>query len=442
MPATMPASYTPQSRHPTIPIENMIREYSQGLDAEIRGTKPLPDAHTILLTGSTGNLGSHVLESLLRNPTVERIYALNRPSSRSALVRHEVRFEDRGFDIELLRRAKLRFLEGDASNLRLGLPDDMYEEVMNNVTIIIHNAWRLNLNLSLPSFESNIRGTRRLIDLGRASPYGSNVRFVFTSSVSQAFSWDTRKGTYPEEVLSDARYAVGMGYGESKYVCERILSVCGLRATSLRIGQITGGMPSGAWATTDWVPIMVKSGVSLGVLPSQAGNAPWISMDDAAQALLEIALETSNCSGQALNIVHPRPITFDMAMANINEALVSAGFINAPLNIMPQMQWFQLLEARALNASSSDVERIPAIKLLEYFRSLAQADAAVRAGTLRGMDCAGLPRFSTLKAEAASETMKNMRPIDAQHAHSWINYWRAAGLLSTTRKRPAQLSRL
>ncbi|KAF5318761.1 hypothetical protein D9619_011064 [Psilocybe cf. subviscida] len=415
---------------PTIPIENTIKKYSHGLDDEIRGTKPLPGAHTILLTGSTGNLGSHILESLLCNPNVERIYALNRPSSQSAVARHEARFVDKGFDVELLRQEKLRFLEGDASNLSLGLPDDVYEEVMNSVTIIIHNAWRLNFNLSLPSFESNIRGTRRLIDLGRASPYGSDVRFVFTSSVSQAFSWDTRKGTYPEEVLSDARYAVGMGYGESKYVCERILSVCGLRATSLRIGQITGGMPSGAWATTDWVPIMVKSGISLGVLPSQAGTASWIPMDSVAQAVLEIALETSNYSYQALNIVHPRPITFDMAMANVNEALFSAGIIKAPLNIIPQTQWSQLLEARALNASSSDMESIPAIKLLEFFRSVAQADAAVRAGTLDGIESGGLTRFSTLKAEAASETMKNLSPVDAQHARSWVNYWRSAGLLS------------
>jgi nucleoside-diphosphate-sugar epimerase len=93
---------------------------------------------------------------------------------------------------------------------------------VTNVTVIIHNAWRLNFNLSLPSFESNIRGTRHLIDLGRASPYGAHVRFVFTSSISQAFAWDTEKGAYPEEVLTDARYALGMGYGESKYVCERV----------------------------------------------------------------------------------------------------------------------------------------------------------------------------------------------------------------------------
>lgn len=81
-------------------------------------------------------------------------------------------------------------------------------------------------------------------------------------------------------------------------------------------------------------------------------------MDGVAQALLDIALATSHYSYQALNIVHPRPTTFDMMIANINEALLSEGIINVPLDIIPQTQWSQLLESRALNASSSDMEHI------------------------------------------------------------------------------------
>jgi thioester reductase-like protein len=45
----------------------------------------------------------------------------------------------------------------------------------------------------------------------------------------------------------------------------QIIARSGLQATSLRVGQITGG-PTGAWATTDWVPILVKSGLALGSL--------------------------------------------------------------------------------------------------------------------------------------------------------------------------------
>ena len=76
--------------------------------------------------------------------------------------------------------------------------------------------------MSLASFEPNIRGTRNLVDLARASAYGSAVKFLFTSSVAQAISWDRSRGAYPEEVLLDPQFAVGSGYGEAKYVTERV----------------------------------------------------------------------------------------------------------------------------------------------------------------------------------------------------------------------------
>jgi thioester reductase-like protein len=45
----------------------------------------------------------------------------------------------------------------------------------------------------------------------------------------------------------------------------------GLQTTSFRIGQISGGRVNGAWATTDWLPIMVKSSIALGCLPAAEG---------------------------------------------------------------------------------------------------------------------------------------------------------------------------
>jgi nucleoside-diphosphate-sugar epimerase len=61
-----------------------------------------------------------------------------------------------------------------------------------------------------------------LIDLARTRLGECNVKFIFTSSISTAQSWDQSIGPYPEELVMDPKYAVGMGYGESKYVTERV----------------------------------------------------------------------------------------------------------------------------------------------------------------------------------------------------------------------------
>jgi len=97
-----------------------------------------------------------------------------------------------------------------------------------------------------------------------------SLRFLVTSSIGVAHSWDGSRGRYAEDVLLDPSFTVSAGYSESKYVLERIITKSGLHATSLRIGQIAGGS-NGSWATTDWFPILVKSSMALGALPDARG---------------------------------------------------------------------------------------------------------------------------------------------------------------------------
>ena len=125
-------------------IENMISQYSNPwpkIDSDIQpGT-------TVLLTGSTGNLGSHILETLIRDPKILRIYAFNRPSSQSLLNRHVDRFEDTGFDKALLTSKKLTFVEGDPSEDNLGVSPTVYDEVCINAC----NWSKVEINERIPA---------------------------------------------------------------------------------------------------------------------------------------------------------------------------------------------------------------------------------------------------------------------------------------------------
>jgi thioester reductase-like protein len=111
----------------------MIEKYSAGLDRIFPLTRARAgtSGHVVLLTGSTGNLGSQILASLLNDPRVEKVYALNRASSesRSMFVRHQERFEDKALDATLLTSERLVFVEGDTAHLRFGLSEAIYDEV-------------------------------------------------------------------------------------------------------------------------------------------------------------------------------------------------------------------------------------------------------------------------------------------------------------------------
>jgi hypothetical protein len=72
----------------------------------------------------------------------------------------------------------------------------------------------------------------------------------------------------------------------------------------------------------------------------------------------------------------------------------------------------------------------PAIKLLQFFRAAAHADASARAGLLKGVESGGITRFSTAKATMASKAMSHLPVLDEHHALSWVKYWHARRFFS------------
>lgn len=121
----------------TLAIERMIKKYSIGLAGsegqQLAPTLTPAPISVVLLTGSTGNLGSFLLEALLRDAEVERIYAYNRPARDADVVtskdRQRSAFIDKGFELELLESDRLVYLEGDGALPKLGLTDEVYEQV-------------------------------------------------------------------------------------------------------------------------------------------------------------------------------------------------------------------------------------------------------------------------------------------------------------------------
>ncbi|TFK35535.1 hypothetical protein BDQ12DRAFT_725828 [Crucibulum laeve] len=135
------------------------------------------------------------------------------------------------------------------------------------------------------SFEANTRCTRNLIGMARSGLHAlTSTAPIYLFHHVCIIVWSiTTNGPYPEKVVYDAKTAVGGGYGESKYVVERILAKSSLCATSLRLSQISGGISNGSWATSDWFPILVKSSLAIGALPIAGGIISWppLRADDA-----------------------------------------------------------------------------------------------------------------------------------------------------------------
>ena len=123
-------------------MEDMVKEFTRSFPTH-QPSLPLPEKEGVLVTGTTGSLGSHLLHVLLITPSVAKIYALNRLDRNGNLAvrdRQKKAFKEHGLDVSLLDSPKLVLLEGDTSLRGFGLPQSGLDDMARSVTTIIHNG--------------------------------------------------------------------------------------------------------------------------------------------------------------------------------------------------------------------------------------------------------------------------------------------------------------
>ncbi|HVU50115.1 MAG TPA: SDR family oxidoreductase [Polyangia bacterium] len=340
----------------------------------------------VLLTGATGSLGAHILATLLQVPTVEKVYCLNRGSDPQARTLESLKL--RGLAVPLER---VESLSADLTQPGLGVDPRR----LAGVNLVIHNAWSVNFNMGVASFEPMIRGARNLIDLS----FQANARYFFVSSVSSA----VRSGDVVTEShvarLTDAQE---MGYSRSKLVAERLAQrahAAGLDARVLRIGQIVGDTRLGQWNDTEAIPLMIRSAVSLGALPTLGDTLTWLPIDVVAKIIVELCQAAAH--QDVYNLVNPRSFNWTRDLLPM---LRGAGLSFEPVTAA---EWLARLAA-----SNPDPAVNPTIKLLDFYRS---KYAVPRTGPA--------VFYETKLTEAASPSLRAVGAPDAALIGKMVRYW-------------------
>ena len=93
---------------------------------------------TVLLTGSTGSLGSYLLDSLVRQQHVRKIYCLNR--AEDGLARQKMASDDRRLDTTAWGEERVEFLHVDLSLPIFGLSRKKYDQLLQESTHIIRES--------------------------------------------------------------------------------------------------------------------------------------------------------------------------------------------------------------------------------------------------------------------------------------------------------------
>ncbi len=94
-------------------------------------TRTAAEREVVLLTGSTGGLGCHLLAELVSDPSIGKVYALNRGVETRQRQLDNMRKQ--GLDSDYVLSPKVVFLEGELHGPNLGLDSTVFHEVSLDV---------------------------------------------------------------------------------------------------------------------------------------------------------------------------------------------------------------------------------------------------------------------------------------------------------------------
>lgn len=335
-----------------------------------------PTSKHVLLTGTTGFIGSHTLEALLRQKHVRKVTCVNRKSPDSKPTIQTVLREG--------STAQCEQLEANLTEPHFGIPDLIYHDLSADVTDILHCQWEVNFNLPLKSFETNIKGVSNLIKFACDAKH--KVQIIFLSSVATVKNWQ-KSEPIPEAKLAFAELAQ-TGYGQSKLIAslllDRATELTNLPTTICRLGQISGPTKEQSaekpWPRRDWFPTFLASSVELGCIPDSLGSAnqiDWVPVDIAAEALSDLVCDSNAPSGENheapqsryYHIVNPTHVPFTEFVPFLAQRLRST----EPLEVVTLQKWVDILEDKARSHESSR-SPVCGISLLGFFQGLISAN--------------------------------------------------------------------
>eukprot|EP00603_Paraphysomonas_imperforata_P007983 CAMPEP_0114433426 /NCGR_PEP_ID=MMETSP0103-20121206/11688_1 /TAXON_ID=37642 ORGANISM="Paraphysomonas imperforata, Strain PA2" /NCGR_SAMPLE_ID=MMETSP0103 /ASSEMBLY_ACC=CAM_ASM_000201 /LENGTH=1345 /DNA_ID=CAMNT_0001603179 /DNA_START=55 /DNA_END=4092 /DNA_ORIENTATION=- len=309
---------------------------------------------TVLLTGSTGFLGSVILaELLLRSPERINVVVIARTVSRSdcatycsaqdRVISQLAQHVDEVVMSTILQSEHFQCLEGDICQPMFGLSGAAYAGLVDDVDIVVHCAAETSWVSSYAQLRgSNVIATQNVIQLiidGKANRKPKYLCHISTLSASfsgegagvtaheNASSYIKNAREYVDNLISGS----AQGYSMTKMVAESLVRKCAekfdFRFCVVRPGTISAHSVTGFSNMTDFTTRLIRSLKTLGTtmwptLEHDGGSVDLACVDFVAEEIRSIvmmALEIRN--GTTVQICNHRRTSFAAIISAVKASL-------------------------------------------------------------------------------------------------------------------------
>lgn len=305
----------------------------------------------VFVTGCTGFLGSFLIEDLLSRKNDVHIYAHVRAADAKAGMERIIKSGKTFGTWKDSFESKITPVIGDLSIEKFGLDDQSWNELTDNVDVIIHNGALVHWVYPYDKLRSpNVIATINVLNM---CAVGKAKRFCFVSSTSTVdvphyYELSARGGSILEsdDLMASSTGLTG-GYGQSKWSAEYIIrqaGKAGLSGNIVRPGYIQGHSKSGASNTDDFLLRMMKGCIEIGSYPEISNAVNTVPVDQVSRTVIAAAFY-GHGMGVAQVTAHPRIVFSDM-LNTLNQ-------YGWKVQASEYREWCAILESHVANGNES-----------------------------------------------------------------------------------------
>ena len=293
---------------------------------------------TILLTGSNGFIGIHILHELLKT-TKNKIYCLVRGIDDNARLEklksaYSYYFKE---DLSPLIGNRIFIVGGDISYINFNMSLADLEILKTKINTIINTAAIVKHYGNIEDFQkNNIEGTRNVVEFA----FENNIRLIHLSSISVSGNYLVKQDNHNVDFSENDLY-IGQHYEENNYVYSKmeaeklILQYMskGLTAKILRIGIVAGRFSDGFFQKKideNAFYSRIKSIVKMHAISNEMTlqNVEFTPVDLCAKALVTLA-KNSIGDNKVFNVYNHNLITIFKVIETLKKLDINVDILNS-----------------------------------------------------------------------------------------------------------------
>lgn len=296
-------------------LNQKVKNFSKDINC-----KTIDKKYNVLLTGATGFFGNHLLIEMLNNThKIRKIYCPIRSKKNISAKQRLINKVDFYFGDkynELIKKY-VEVIECEISEEKFGLNVEQYNELKNNIDIVVHSAANVKHYGDFREFyKDNVITTQNLIDFSKNSEVSLHYISTMTVSGNYLVKQKITDGLFDENAFYIGQNFEDNVYSKSKMIAESIIIKNleeGLNGAIYRLGDLMGRYSDGVFQENineNATYLRLKSILEIGAVPEDIieKKLEFSPVDEIAKAVSTI-IWSDNCLNRIFNVYNPNMIT-------------------------------------------------------------------------------------------------------------------------------------